>query len=220
MSTGVDHSSTADPGAERRSQRRAARLSANRADILDAAEHAFATRGFSDGSLRDIAAQAGFSTAAIYNYFDNKQHLLAETLGRRGTQLLEVIDAAATGPTPVAKLHQIVDATIEFFDTYPDFRRMLRHAREGEGILSAAIEHYVSDGIGHFQQTLALMTSIVEDGQGAGEIRDGSPSALTHLYMTLVYEHLYLVEADDPAGALTHQQFHDLVDGALRRTAR
>ena len=118
----------------------------NRADILDAAERIFAARGLTDGSLRDIARHSGFSTAAIYNYFDNKQHLLAETLIRRGTELLPVIDAAANSDgSPLARLHRIVDDTVAFFETYPDFRQILRHVRESEAIITSVLTEHAAE---------------------------------------------------------------------------
>ena len=69
-----------------------------------------------------------------------------------------------------------------------------------------------------FPQTLALMTAIIEDGQRQGEIRTGNPSALIHLSMTLVYEHVFLVATENPGGSLTLDEFQDLIDGALRAT--
>ena len=71
-----------------RLQRRAKRRAQNRTDILDAAEFVFAHEGFKDGSLRKIAERSGFSPAAIYLFFDNKERLVAETLSRRGDELL------------------------------------------------------------------------------------------------------------------------------------
>ena len=206
---------------ELRARRRAARVAGNRSDILDAAERTFAERGLTDGSLRDIAKSAGFSTAAIYNYFDNKQHLLAETLARRGEQLLDVIEGAAQGGSgPLAKLHRIVDETVAFFATYPDFRRILRHARDADETVAAVLTRLAPDRVDLFPRTLALMTSIVEEGQRAGEIRVGSPDALIHLYMALVYEHVFLAGSANSAGTLTLEQFQDLVDGALRAPSR
>ena len=201
---------------ELRAQRRAARAADNRADILDAAERAFAERGL-DASLRDIAKLAGFSTAAIYNYFENKQQLFAETLSRRGIELLDVIDrSAATADRPMAKLHAIIDCSVEFFETYPDFRRMLRQVREVDSTIPEIIRQQASDRIEEFTRWVALMVGIIEDGQAAGEIRDGSASALLHFYVSLVYEHVFLATRENPAPALTREQFHDLVDGALR----
>ena len=201
-----------------RARRRAPRIADNRTDILDAAERVFAERGTTEGSLRDIATAAGFSTAAIYNYFDSKDHLLAETLIRRGTELLAVIDsAAAEAGTPMAKLHGIAEATVAFFAAFPDFRRLLRRARDADATLSSLLTQHAADEVDRVVRTFALMTGIVEDGQRLGEIREGAPSALTHLYMSFVYEHVFLA-GENPTGALTLEQFQDMLDGAFRAT--
>lgn len=201
---------------ELRAQRRAARAADNRTDILDAAERAFAERGL-NGSLRDIAQLSGFSTAAIYKYFENKQQLFAETLSRRGIELLDVIAAsAATADRPMDKLHAIIDGAVGFFETYPDFRRMLRSVREVDFAIPEIIRDQASEGIEEFTRSVALMIGIIEDGQKVGEIRSGSPSALLHFYMTLVYEHVFLATPDTPAPALTREEFHQMVDGTLR----
>lgn len=205
---------------ELRARRRAAKAAVNRADILDAAERIFAERGLTEGSLRDIARHSGFSTAAIYNYFDNKQHLLAETLVRRGTDLLDVIGTAvASDGSPMDRLHRIVDDTVAFFETYPDFRQILRHVRESEAIIASVLTEHAADR-NIFPETLTLMTAVLEEGQRIGEIRDGSPGALIHLYMTLVNEHVYLAGSANPGiGSLSLEQFHAVIDGALRRPA-
>lgn len=202
---------------ELRAQRRAARAAGNRADILDAAERAFAERGL-DGSLRDIAQLSGFSTAAIYKYFENKQQLFAETLSRRGLELLGVIEeSAATADAPMDKLHAIVDGAIGYFETYPDFRRMLRSVREVDVAIPEIIREQASGRIEEFTRSVALMVGIIEEGQRRREIRSGSAPALLHFYMTLVYEQVFLATGDNPAPALSHEEFHQLVDGALRR---
>ena len=203
---------------ELRARRRAARAAGNRADILDAAERVFAERGLVEGSLRDIAKRSGFSTAAIYNYFENKDQLFAETLARRGLELLVVIERAAESTDgPMDKLHAIADNAIAFFESYPDFRRMLRHVREPAPTIPSAIARYADDRLERVALSFALMTSIIETGQASGEIRNGAAPTLLHFYMTLVYEQVFLAAPDNPATALTVREFHDLVDGALRR---
>jgi hypothetical protein len=54
-------------------------------------------------------------------------------------------------------------------------------------------------------------------GRGAERRRPKRAAALLHFYMTLVYEHVFLVAPDNPAPSLDREEFHDLVDGALRR---
>jgi AcrR family transcriptional regulator len=203
---------------ELRAQRRAARAADNRADILDAAERVFAEHGLRDGSLRDIGTQSGFSTAAIYRYFENKDHLFAETLTRRGLELLDIIDRCATSADgPMRQLHAIADGAIEFFETYPDFRRMLRHVREPVPTIPSVIASYADDRLERVGRSFALMNGIIEAGQAAGEIRSGAPATLLHFYTTLVYEQVFLAAPDNPAAALSSDEFHDLIDGALRR---
>jgi AcrR family transcriptional regulator len=203
-----------------RAQRRAARAAGNRADILDAAELVFAEAGLAEGSLRDIASQSGFSTAAIYNYFDNKHQLFAATLARRGIEMLDVLEeAAGRADAPMERLHAIADAAMGFFETWPDFRRMLRHIREPSPTIPSLMAEYANEHMERVARFFALMTDIIEAGQVSGEIRSGAAPTLLRFYMTLIYEQVFLAAPDNPATALTVDEFHDLIDGALRRSA-
>jgi AcrR family transcriptional regulator len=44
--------------------------------ILDAAAHVFAEKGFEGATISDIARAAGIAEGSIYNYFKNKHDLL------------------------------------------------------------------------------------------------------------------------------------------------
>lgn len=48
--------------------------------IRDAAKQIFAERGIDAASMREIAQAAGYTTGAIYTYFDTKEALYAEVL--------------------------------------------------------------------------------------------------------------------------------------------
>ena len=55
-------------------------------------------------------------------------------------------------------------------------------------------------------------------GQAAGEIRRGDARTLAHMFAVLVNEYVLLEAAPATADAqLTVDEFHALVDGALRR---
>ncbi len=132
---------------ERRAERRATRRAENRVEILDAAEQVFGEDGFRDGSLRRIAVLSGFSTAAIYLFFENKQHLLSETLSRRTDELNQLIrDAAEEAGEPLYKLQAIVDLTVDFFAERPFFRLMLRHLRGGPEITAPVLAEFRGRG--------------------------------------------------------------------------
>jgi AcrR family transcriptional regulator len=61
---------------ELRHSRRQRRHSETREEILEAAREVLLERGAADLSLREIARRAGFSPAALYKYFDNKDDVI------------------------------------------------------------------------------------------------------------------------------------------------
>jgi AcrR family transcriptional regulator len=197
--------------AELRGQRRAARRAENRSVILDAAERVFSEDGLRTGSLRRIADLSGYSTAAIYKFFDSKQHLVAEVLNRRGDEYLaELRQAAQSAGTPLERLHLIVDTAAAYFGARGHFRSVLRQMQGGSAILGPALDAFAEDVYGRCAQALSLMTDLIRQGQQAGEIRDGDPGGLAHLAAVLTNEYAL---ADV---ALVPSEFHAVFDGALR----
>jgi len=206
-----------------RARRRAARWAENRTDILDAAERVFGEQGLRAGSLRQIAVLSGFSAAAIYLFFENKQHLVSETLMRRGGELVgELRTVDGEDRSPLDKLHRIVDVTVAFFEARPHFRGLLRHITGGgTAIVGPTLSEYAGGEGDHFTDAMTLLARIVGDGQQVGEIRDGNPYAIAHFYSVLVNEHVLIgAETVSRKGPLTAEQFHGLIDGALRRPTR
>ena len=200
-------------GDDPRSRRRAARRAASTADILDAAEKVFSEDGLRDGSLRRIAELSGYSTAAIYKFFDSKQHLVTETLNRRADEYLtEVKRAADRDGTPLERLHLIVDAASAYFSAQKEFSSLVRQVQGGAAILGPVLAAFADDVYGRYGQAMEIMTDLVREGQQSGEIRTGDPRALAHLASVLTNEY---VLADL---ALTKEQFHAIFDGALRVT--
>jgi AcrR family transcriptional regulator len=218
MRSVVSESRVVDEEPDPRARRRAAQRAANRTEILDAAERVFGEHGIRDGSIRQIAAVSGFSPGAIYLFFESKQQLVAETLTRRGDELIAVLNAVAEegDSSPLLKLHQIVDLTVAFFEARPHFRGLLRQLSGGAPIVGPALGTYGSNKNAGFTAAMTAIGGIVADGQAAGEIRAGDTYAITHLYSVLINQHI-LLASEMSSGGLTADQFHDLVDGMLRR---
>ena len=59
--------------------------------ILDAARKVFAEKGFHETRLDDIAAQDGFSKAALYNYYSDKESLFLSLANRDFDHLFDAI---------------------------------------------------------------------------------------------------------------------------------
>ena len=69
-----------------------------REKLLDAAARVFAARGFNGSSVEEIAAEAGYSTGALYSNFDGKEDLFLSLLDREvDRHISEVQEAARRG---------------------------------------------------------------------------------------------------------------------------
>ncbi len=203
----------------RQFERRAARRLQNRTEILDAAERVFGRHGIHDGSLRKIAMESGFSPAAIYLFFDNRQHLLAETITRRTDELMEVVrNSTDWGVTPLDRLHRFIDVGIAFFGERPYFRLLLRQIRSGPTITEPVLLDRQDEVHGRYLDSMDLLATIIREGQALGEVRGGDPGAIAHLYMALIVEFILIgtTPGEGPGGTLSSEQFHGFVDGALR----
>jgi AcrR family transcriptional regulator len=82
--------------------------------ILAAAQQCFFQYGYHGTSIRRIAEVAGVTSAAMYYYYESKQHLLTDLLDRFMTFALrrtrEAVEKA--GPTPAARLAAAVSSHV------------------------------------------------------------------------------------------------------------
>jgi AcrR family transcriptional regulator len=86
----VDHSAmTPQPRPTTRNERRRAQT---RARLLAAARKLFATRGFEQTTIRDIAGDADTALGSFYNYFRTKEDVLAALLEEVLGQHLELLE--------------------------------------------------------------------------------------------------------------------------------
>jgi AcrR family transcriptional regulator len=86
--------------------------------LVDAAAHAIAEKGLDHFTTVEVAAQAGVSVGSLYQYFANKETLLAALLDRLTRQLGEVVNHTVP-PLLSADLETMVRgllrAALEFF---------------------------------------------------------------------------------------------------------
>jgi len=102
--------------AERRQGRARAVKELKRGLILEAARTVFEAEGLDGASLRAIAAEAGYTPAALYFHFESKEAIYAEVLQASLASLREAVGAAvAHAAEPAARLRA---AALAFFDFY------------------------------------------------------------------------------------------------------
>lgn len=69
-----------------------------RLDLLEIAARLFRQHGYDATRMDDIAAQGNVSTKTVYNYFPNKQSLLAALLQEDRARLMSAYDAVLESP--------------------------------------------------------------------------------------------------------------------------
>ncbi|HET7409749.1 MAG TPA: helix-turn-helix domain-containing protein [Paracoccaceae bacterium] len=107
----------------KRTGRRQAVAGMKRGLILDAARRIFEAEGLDGASLRSIAAEAGYTPAALYFHFDSKEAIYSEVLRESLEKLRQAVEAAVAGVSDPAR--RIGAAAMAFFGFYADNPRDL-----------------------------------------------------------------------------------------------
>lgn len=95
--------------------------------LIGAAEETFASRGYTQTGLAEVAALAGVSKTLLYHYFpDGRPELYREVMERLVGQVVDAVRAAVHAPTPVdQRLTHLVSALLTYFEEHPDAYRLL-----------------------------------------------------------------------------------------------
>ena len=138
-------------------------------ELLEAALHIFAERGYANTKLEDIAAKVGVTKGTIYHYFATKEDLLLRALEHyhdRAFQPLEEVLGERRGP---------ISATI---------RRFLRRAfgqmdRERSSVLTLLVQGVAREVPQVYYRWLEtgpvrgwrILAELIERGKATGEFR-------------------------------------------------
>lgn len=94
-------------------------------EILQAAHHVFAEKGFEQATIADIAAAAGVAKGTVYLYYRSKPEvywaaLKHDLVGLRDEMRKQVEAADTTG----AKVRAVIDTKLRYFENHRDFFRI------------------------------------------------------------------------------------------------
>jgi AcrR family transcriptional regulator len=179
--------------------------------ILLAAATAFAERGFHATTTRDIAAQAGLSSAALYFYFRSKEEVLYQI----ATSALDfTIDLAATeakGPgSPAGRLTNLV-RVLTIWHTYNS--QVAHVVLYQTGALTTA---HLADITARQREVSQIVRQVITDGVTSGDFDVPDTGAATIAVLSLCLD---VARWYRPGYRLTPQQLGDFNAAAALRIA-
>jgi len=141
-----------------------------RGDIMSAAEHVFAAKGYHDATIHDIARESEYAAGTIYLYFKDKEALYYSLFEEKIRNLMSLIRKKADeSPRIEDKIGNLVRMQLSFCEENRDFFRIFI-SEKGEFEISAKckIAKAVS---GKFTQYLEYIAGIIKRAQEEGVIR-------------------------------------------------
>lgn len=155
-----------------RLNRRQAAKVRTRQKVLDAARALFAARGYEPATIRDIAKGAGMSTGAVFANFQDKAELFEAVLTEDMTALAETMKAGAGEGSVTDRLSGALEAGYHgSLDQLPLFQAIVARSwfqPQAAETRARAVT----------RQLTAVISDVLRDGVGKGEIKQDADVAL------------------------------------------
>jgi len=186
--------------------------SGRRDELLAIAAELFATKGFKNTTVRDIADAAGILSGSLYHHFDSKEAMVDEILSTFQAELFDRYEQILAGSDgPRAKLEAGVRTSFEAIDRHPHEVAIFQN--EADYLGSFERFGYLAD---RNRQSRDFWLTLLTEGVKAGALR-------RDLDVELVYRFIrdtvwVAVRWYRPGGKLTHDDVADqyltiLLDG-------
>jgi AcrR family transcriptional regulator len=138
------------------------------AEILAAARKVFATRGFSEATMDEIASEAGIAKGTVYLYFSSKKDIYLAALIQGVLELHERTAAKMAAAAGVeAKLRSFVRTRIEYAEEHRDFIKIY-HSEFGNLTNAAACGSEFQE---LYLKQAKMLEIVLQSAVESGEIR-------------------------------------------------
>ena len=174
-----------------RKQPRQVRAELTRQRILTAAAHVFGEHGYAAGTTNRIAERAGISIGSLYQYFPNKDAILAELLVRHLDDGTAAAAKLLTGPLPgpIEEVFRVfVRLTVESHLDDPHLLRML--------IEQAPRSTELLEKVGRLKRTMVGYTRDLLEGHPEVRVADTDMAARLVIATIELVVHDLLAEPD------------------------
>jgi AcrR family transcriptional regulator len=154
-------------------------VSARRSEIVGIAAELFATKGYANTTVREIADAAGILSGSLYHHFDSKESMVEALL----RDFLERIDARyrsviANADDPVDALRELVHAAFGALAT--DRAAVAVMLNEYNLLVQYPRFAFLQDSV---EESERLWVEVLETGMGEGALRDDVPAAAVYRFL-------------------------------------
>jgi len=144
--------------------------------ILDAAQRVFAEKGYHETRLEDIAIQAGFSKAALYNYYSDKESIFLNLVNRDFDRLIEVMEKTLVLEAPfMDSIAKAMRAVLSFFGDHFSIMLATSHFRSVEKCTTEKNYNYHEKLFcqykKNFTQVIEIFIKNLKQAKRKGEVR-------------------------------------------------
>ncbi len=168
-----------------RNQRREQEFNARRSAILLEAEKYFSDRGYHNVTVAEIANASGFSTGALYQFFESKEHLYATMIFEKLDVMYKAIEREVKAAKNLHdKLLALIDTQLRFVEANADFCRIfLRGENELSPQTMNAIHQRLRDD---YFNHLSFIENILKAGIKNGTLRNLPPREIAAVISHLI----------------------------------
>lgn len=155
--------------------------------ILEAAAEFFASHGYVNSTLDDVAALAGFTKGAVYYHFKDKQSLLLEVLKRIEQRSIDTTAAKVNerGGPAAERLELFVRHQTRWAAQHPRDLAILMLVSAETAYTSQRVRTQV---LKIYRKLGALLEEIIENGKLSGEFSRSQETRDTVLYLQAVHD--------------------------------
>ena len=204
------------PTPRSRDERRRAKEEINRQFILDAAETVFSERGLHEATMREIAAQADFSSGALYRFFESKDDILVQVMERKGRRLVEELEQAISGDLSAAEqMRRLAARQISYYAANREFYRLILRTA-GPSWWTLKLE-FDDRGAERFNRALDIETAMFRAGIESGDFIGDDPEQMAVVFIAILQAYLTRWLLHDESDELLSGPIRDQLDGLLER---
>lgn len=154
----------------------------HRREILDAAETVFVRKGYHEATVEEIAREAEFAVGTLYNFFQGKDDLYAQVVGKIAQDFMEVFESQVLSlHDPEQAIAALIELRLTHFDQHRGFFRVFFETSPGSRV--DPVRALPPECVGLYDRYVDAVSTLFGQGVSRGVFDRGDP-----LYLTLCLE--------------------------------